>query len=79
MPSILTSRPSLFEIDAFGLTPRSVAAKFAAAYWADPREVVAFNDADGTFQVKDGVRCYEIQLVRDGGIPAYRVLIVKEA
>ena len=79
MPSTLTIRPSLFEIDAFGLTPRSVAAKFAAAFWDDPREVVAFNDADGTFQVKDGVRCYEIHLVRDGGIPVYRVLIAKEA
>jgi hypothetical protein len=42
-------------------TAKNAAIEFARSYWAQPRKVVGFK-ADGTFQVKDGVRTYRVEL-----------------
>jgi hypothetical protein len=38
----------------------TVAAQFAREYWAQPREICAWDAAAGTFQVVDGTRVYRV-------------------
>ena len=58
-------------------TAKGAAIEFARNYWTEPRKVVGFKD-DGTFQVKNGIRTYRVEL--DAGQrfvrpAAYRIVV----